>query len=501
MPLHESDTREAIIEWGRFTVVEAIEVAEKPAGSRMLFTGTAISLWATVVWLLNVTAYPSFNGYFPLARDIATFASAVFAVSLASAAARRPRLFLGFGTLAVSLAFVAAGVLGMFWASSMESPVAATLFACVRDLGSSVGGVFLICALVGMPLKSCATVLVCGYAGKYAWMALLWFAPYVVRCVALLVFALAATAMLYACARPAMRQLELLPPSTSLDVTNPRSFVPFTSRVFVAVLLFHAAFGFAVTHGSVNSYPQPTMMAFFAFVLAMELVLMRGSVSLDALFSLAFAFALLGMLTIPTLSSDGAFASLANSFLSAGSEVTSVVADLLVVMIAVRNPTNLLPVWFTAWCATAFGTELGAASGHLENYLEATNPELAGLFAVVITFCFVMFNYMLARRFSFDATVAQLQPAAPVIEVDEQDERLPRIDRRCAELSESGGLTSREAEVLALLARGRNVAYIQESLTLSRNTVKSYVARVYGKLDVHSHQELIDLVEEKGPAS
>ena len=288
--------------------------------------GAAISLWATVVWLLNVTAYPSFNGYFPLARDIATFAGAVFAVALACAAARCPRLFLGPGTLAVSLVFVATGVLGMFWASSMESPVAAALFACVRDLGSSLGGVFLICALVGMPLQSCATVLVCGYAGKYAWMALLWFAPYAVRCTALLIFALAATAMLYACARPAMRQLELLAPSTSLDITNPRSFVPFTSCVFVAVLLFYAAFGFAVTYGSVNSFPQPTIMAFVAFVLVMALVLLRGSVSLDALFSLAFAFAFLGMLMIPTFSSDGAFASLANAFLSAGSEVTSIVA-------------------------------------------------------------------------------------------------------------------------------------------------------------------------------
>ena len=112
-----------------------------------------------------------------------------------------------------------------------------------------------------------------------------------------------------------------------------------------------------------------------------------------------------------------------------------------------------------------------------------------------------MFNFMLMRHFSFDATVAQLQPVGPVEEVGEQDERLPHIDMRCAELSKAHSLTPRESEVLALLARGRNAAYIQESLTLSRNTVKSYVARVYGKLDVHSHQELIDMVEEKGPAS
>lgn len=479
-------------------MTEAGETTMKPTGGRVLLTGIAISLWATITWLLNVTAYPSFNGFFPLARDIATTLGAVFAVTLALVAARRPRLFLRRGTLAAALCCIGIGIAGMFWASMLGSPILATIFACMRDLGSSLGCVFLICALVGMSVRRCATLLVCGYAGKYAWMALLWFAPYSMRCAALLVFSLASVTLLFICARPSMRQLESLAPSTSLDITNPRSFVPFTSRVFVVVLLFHAAFGFAITYGSVDSVPQPTIMAFIAFILAMGLVLVRGSVSLDALFSLAFAFALLGMLIVPATPTGGAFASLANAFLQAGSEVTSVVVYLLVVMIAVRNPTNLLSVWFGTRCAMSVGTELGAASGHLENYLEVASPELAGVFVAAITFCFVMFNFMLVRRFSFDAMVAQLQPVAPVEEVDEQDARLPRIDMRCAELAAAHSLTPREAEVLALLARGRNAAYIQESLTLSRNTVKSYVARVYSKLDVHSHQELIDLVEEKG---
>ena len=479
-------------------MTEAGETTMEPMGGRILLTGIAISLWATITWLLNVTAYPSFNGFFPLARDLATTLGAVFAVMLALVAARRPRLFLRRGTLIVALCCIGIGIAGMFWASVLESPFLATIFACMRDLGSSLGCVFLICALVGMSVRRCATLLVCGYAGKYVWMALLWFAPYSIRCTALLVFSLASVTLLFICARPAMRQLESLAPSTSLDITNPRSFVPFTSRVFVAVLLFHTAFGFAVTYDSVNSVPQPTIMAFVAFILAMGVVLVRGSVSLDALFSLAFAFALLGMLIVSATPAGGAFASLANAFLQAGSEVTSTVAYLLVVMIAVRNPTNLLPVLFGTRCAASVGTELGAASGHLENYLEVANPELAGIFVATITFCFVMFNFMLVRRFSFDAMVAQLQPVAPIEEVDEQDARLPRIDMRCSELVGEHSLTPREAEVLALLARGRNAAYIQESLTLSRNTVKSYVARVYSKLDVHSHQELIDLVEEKG---
>ena len=67
---------------GRFSMTDAGEMSKKPTGGRMLLTGIAISLWATVVWLLNVTAYPSFNGFFPLARDIATSMSAVFAIAL-----------------------------------------------------------------------------------------------------------------------------------------------------------------------------------------------------------------------------------------------------------------------------------------------------------------------------------------------------------------------------------------------------------------------------------
>ena len=69
-------------------------------------------------------------------------------------------------------------------------------------------------------------------------------------------------------------------------------------------------------------------------------------------------------------------------------------------------------------------------------------------------------------------------------------------DASCAQLARECRLTSRESDVLRLLARGRNAAYIQQELALTHSTVKSYVADVYRKLNVHSHQELIDLVEQ-----
>ncbi len=59
------------------------------------------------------------------------------------------------------------------------------------------------------------------------------------------------------------------------------------------------------------------------------------------------------------------------------------------------------------------------------------------------------------------------------------------------------GLTPRESEVAALLARGRNLPFIQERLYISAGTVNSHLRHIYKKMGVHSRQEFIDVVEER----
>ena len=58
-------------------------------------------------------------------------------------------------------------------------------------------------------------------------------------------------------------------------------------------------------------------------------------------------------------------------------------------------------------------------------------------------------------------------------------------------------LSPREAEVLSLMARGRTGPYISEVLFISPNTTKKHVQHIYRKLDIHSNQEAIDLVEQR----
>ena len=58
------------------------------------------------------------------------------------------------------------------------------------------------------------------------------------------------------------------------------------------------------------------------------------------------------------------------------------------------------------------------------------------------------------------------------------------------------GLTPRECQVAALLAKGRDIPYICEELSLSKNTVRTHMRNIYQKMGVHGKQELISLTED-----
>lgn len=68
------------------------------------------------------------------------------------------------------------------------------------------------------------------------------------------------------------------------------------------------------------------------------------------------------------------------------------------------------------------------------------------------------------------------------------------IGQRVALLAREHKLTPRETEVFGLLAHGRSIPYVRDALIISRDTAATHAKHIYAKLDVHSRQELIDLV-------
>lgn len=71
-----------------------------------------------------------------------------------------------------------------------------------------------------------------------------------------------------------------------------------------------------------------------------------------------------------------------------------------------------------------------------------------------------------------------------------------RIERRCEELAARHGLSTREEEILKLVAADYSVERIAEQLVISTSTVRTHKKRIYGKLDVHKHEDLMRLVRQ-----
>ena len=69
------------------------------------------------------------------------------------------------------------------------------------------------------------------------------------------------------------------------------------------------------------------------------------------------------------------------------------------------------------------------------------------------------------------------------------------LEARCAHVAETYGFTPRESEILVHLGQGRTARAISEKLVVSENTVKYHIKSIYQKLDVHSRDEVIDLIE------
>ena len=111
----------------------------------------------------------------------------------------------------------------------------------------------------------------------------------------------------------------------------------------------------------------------------------------------------------------------------------------------------------------------------------------------MVLFLFVAMNFTVLKPFGFQATIDGVRSV--------EARRGGGLGGAVGEKRRRGRAvpadTARDRAARAAGAR-RNGPFIQEKLVLSRNTVKTHVANIYGKLGVHSQQELIDLVEEAG---
>jgi DNA-binding CsgD family transcriptional regulator len=69
------------------------------------------------------------------------------------------------------------------------------------------------------------------------------------------------------------------------------------------------------------------------------------------------------------------------------------------------------------------------------------------------------------------------------------------ISHQCHSAAKYYALSAREEEVLSYLVRGKSAKSIADTTYISYNTVKTHISHIYQKFDVHTREELIQIVE------
>ncbi|WP_162610960.1 helix-turn-helix transcriptional regulator [Gordonibacter sp. An230] len=68
---------------------------------------------------------------------------------------------------------------------------------------------------------------------------------------------------------------------------------------------------------------------------------------------------------------------------------------------------------------------------------------------------------------------------------------------RCDEIAEAYGFTEREREIVRYLGQGNTIHAVSKRLYISESTVKYHVKSIYQKLEIHTRQELIDMIAQR----
>lgn len=441
----------------------------------------ALSLVLSVSSFMNVSVFPFFDGVFTYARDISVTANAAVLIAIGLLATFRPALLHVRALNTGALVLMAAGCalpLALGLGSAPLLVLASCALAvgrawCVLTAGIAASRLSSVQAGVLVPLA----FVVQGATSAFAWLLPVWAGMAI-----FLAAPFAAWALSWRDARPVLEQTQAGEAPHDFSVTRPSSFLPLASQLFVCLFLFRVAFGCSLRFGEVGGAPLSSFFVILPVAMvAVWALLSEKRFPADLLVQVSVLLIVAGFLA---MTMDLPHSSTATVLLlSTGNMLFDMVAWAVLIAVAAF-----------AWGrgVSSLGSTLGATLGVRANALAGMGTPLFDLFAAALILLFVGYALIGLRRFSFREVIDGVTPVeTAVVEAPKAT-----FDERCRALASQYGLTPRELEVFQMLARGRDRAYIQDQLVVSRNTVKAHVKHIYAKLDIHSHQDLIDLVEK-----
>lgn len=440
--------------------------------------------------LMNVVVFPRFDAVFTYARDVSVLANAVTLIAVGLAATFKPAFLHMRALTAGCLALLAAGSallpVGLYGGSA----VALTAAACALSIGRGWAIVLTGVAASRLEVGQAGACIALAFVAEYAATALVWVIPAGAGTVLFALLPFATVALVWRTARPVLQATESGEAPADFSVTQPSTFLPLASQLFVCLFLFRVAFGYSLRFGEVGGVPVSDFLGIVPVAaVALYVLLSRRAFPADLLTQVSVLLVVAGFLVV---SSGSAYAAVGSvTLLAAGNALFDMVAWLVLIAVAGRNPRAAVATFAWGRGVSGLGSTTGAALGVWSNDLFGAGSPAVAFVTGALILVFVGYALIGLKRFSFAETIAGVTPVAEEVAKSPEEE----FAKRCQALAERYGLSPRELEVFMMLARGRDRAYIQEQLVVSRNTVKAHVKHVYAKLDIHTHQELIDLVE------
>lgn len=454
---------------------------------------TAFACMLVVTAAMNVVVFPLFDGVFTFARDISQTVQALTILLIGVLATFRPAILKRVPLSGIALVGLVVG--GVLLPASLAVGSTPLLIAGSSLFALARGCIMLSVAVAIARHLSTKAIVVCialVYVASSAVQAFLWVMPIVAG---FALYLLPPFVSLFLTHKDAMTMIALAVQGerpADAAITRPSSYLPLASQVFVCLFLFHLAFGFSLRFGESTGIPVETFFNIIPVGILAILLMRWGRFDADRLLQVSVLLVTVGFLFVN--SNDGSVRNVSNILLSSGKTAFNMVSWIVIMSVGARNKVGALSVAGWGDGIGAIGTLVGAALGIGGNHLVEHSPTGLMVLTGVLLALFVGYALIGLKNFSFETAIEGIVPVEEPEVRSESPEDL--FQARCDAIAEEYHLTPREREVFAMLARGRNREYIQEKLVVSRNTVKAHVRHVYEKLDIHSHQELIDLVEE-----
>lgn len=455
----------------------------------------ALALLLATTTLMNASVFPLFDDIYTFTRDISVTCAAVALLALGFIAYRFPRILTPHAFVGATFVCIGAGAIVLTCGLITKMPPLVIAGACLFSLGRAGATVFVGLSLSKLSMQG-ATVAICAaFIGQYICGEALIGLPLAIPYLGYCIYPIIATALSLRLGLPLISLAHTSDAPSDLAVIRPYSFLAPFSALFICLFLFQLAFGFSLRFGEEAGVPQYSFLTIVPPVLvAGYVIISKKRYPADMLVRISALFVIGGfLLAAGNILSHTTWAA---SLLSAGNVLFSMTAWMALVAIAARNPVGATTVITWGRGVSAFGTLVGAAAGVAANDAIAAQSSLLFIIAGALLMAFAAYVIIGLSSFTFSGIIEGVQPVIESVEIRTPTEI---FDERCATIAHTYNLTPREKEVFAMLARGRNREYIEEELVVSRNTVKAHVKHIYAKLNIHSHQQLIDLIEGDSP--